>query len=60
MKQEPKIKPKKMWAVISKNGTPRIVPDETTKAGAKEYSCDCGDTVRRVLVTAPPKRRKRR
>ena len=55
MKREPKIKPTLMWAVISKNGTPRIVPDEPTKAGAKEYSYDFGDTVQRVLVTAPPR-----
>ena len=55
---KPKIKPRLMWAVISKSGSPRIVPDEPTKEGATEYCYDFGETVQRVLVIAPPKRRK--
>ena len=51
-----KIKPRLMWGVITKLGCPIAV--RLTKPLAEDV-CPGDYTVRRVLVTKPPKRRDR-
>ena len=56
MTDDPKINPCLMWAAVSRMGVVFLVGDETEIRQAA-YS---NETVQRVLVSAPPKRRKRR
>ena len=56
---KPKIKPKRMWGIINKHGYP--VAARLAKYFAEQIAQrNFGETVRRVLVTEPPKRRKRK
>ena len=53
----PPIKPLLMWAIISKYGAIMLVMDE--EAALREFAYS-NESVRPVLVCAPPKRRKRK
>ena len=53
------IKPRLMWGVIERNGDVFIVRNTRRQAVNSLAANLSGTTVRRVLVTEPPKRRKR-
>ena len=59
MKREPKIKPRLMWGVICSRGFP-VYADVWRSHDNQVCTQTWQATVRRVLVTTPPKRRKRR
>lgn len=61
MKKRPKIRPRLMWAAIAPDGYIYGV-EERKYAAEGVYSVwkEDGENVQRVLVTAPPKRRKRK
>ena len=58
MKREPKIKPTLMWGCFDSAGgmfwRPTFLKSQSLELAGELF------TVRRVLVTAPPKRRKRK
>ena len=58
--KQPKIKPRIMWAAITEGGLLWGV-EETKSDVLRRHQVfpDQGETIQRVLVTAPPKRRKK-